>query len=66
MKGMTWREFKDHIDKQLKELGIPEDKVIWYIDISFPVNPEQGKSDYKVPSIYKSVISGDGVGFAIS
>lgn len=34
--GMTWKQFKDAVDKQLSEKGISEDESIWYIDISFP------------------------------
>jgi len=36
MAKMTWKEFKDAIDKELKEKGIDESTEIWYIDISFP------------------------------
>lgn len=34
--GMTWKQFKEEVDKQLAEKGISEDEEIWYIDISFP------------------------------
>ena len=33
---MTWKEFKDAVDKRLAEDGISEDDSIWYIDVSFP------------------------------
>ncbi len=36
MADMTWKEFKDVVDKVLQEKSIPEDIEIWYIDISFP------------------------------
>lgn len=36
MQGMTWKEFKDAVDKKMKEKGIEESVSIWYIDISFP------------------------------
>lgn len=34
--AMTWREFKDDIDKQLAEHGVKGDVEIWYIDVSSP------------------------------
>lgn len=34
--GMTWKQFKEAVDRQLSENGISEDEEIWYIDISFP------------------------------
>ncbi len=36
MKNMTWKEFKELIDKELAEKGLPQDVEIWYIDFSFP------------------------------
>lgn len=38
---MKWSEFKQFIDKELKEMGV-EDPDIWYIDISFPVKDHLG------------------------
>jgi hypothetical protein len=32
---MTWKEFKENADKQMKEKNISEDTPIEYIDISF-------------------------------
>jgi hypothetical protein len=34
----TWKEFKELVEKQMKEKGIPEDVKLWYIDLSFPDN----------------------------
>jgi len=36
MPCMTWKQFKDGVDKQMQEKGISEDTEIWYIDFSFP------------------------------
>ena len=36
MPDMTWKQFKDGVDKQMQEKGISEDTEIWYIDFSFP------------------------------
>lgn len=36
MVGMTWKEFKNSVDKALQEKDIDENTEIWYIDISFP------------------------------
>lgn len=33
---LTWRQFKELVDTQLKEMRQSEDIKIWYIDISFP------------------------------
>ena len=33
---MTWSEFRDEVDRILREKGISEDIPIWYIDISWP------------------------------
>ena len=33
---MTWKEFKDFIDADLKKRGVSEDIEIGYIDISWP------------------------------
>lgn len=32
----TWKEFKELVEKQMKEKGISEDVILWYIDITFP------------------------------
>jgi Tfp pilus assembly pilus retraction ATPase PilT len=32
---MTWKQFKEYVDKELKEKGIEENTELWYIDISF-------------------------------
>jgi predicted nucleic acid-binding protein len=40
MADLTWKEFKEKIDKQLKEKNISEDTRIQYIDISFPRKDE--------------------------
>ena len=29
---LTWRQFKDEVDRQLAEQGISEDKILFYID----------------------------------
>jgi hypothetical protein len=29
---LTWRQFKDAVDAELAEIGVPEDIEIWYID----------------------------------
>lgn len=34
--SMTWKEFKEAVDKQLKEKGISEDAEIWWIDVTCP------------------------------
>ena len=36
MADMTWKEFKEVIDKMLTDRGMPDDIEIWYIDIVFP------------------------------
>ena len=33
---MSWKEFKDAVDKILREDNISEDTEIWYIDIHLP------------------------------
>jgi hypothetical protein len=33
---MSWKEFKDSVDKALEEMGINETEGIWFIDVSFP------------------------------
>lgn len=33
---MTWKEFKETVDNQMRAANITEDAEIWYIDISFP------------------------------
>lgn len=33
---VTWREFRDAIDKMLTEHNVSQDIPIWYIDVSFP------------------------------
>jgi len=51
MGQLTWGEFKEIIDKGLKEQGGGDDTTIWYIDISFPCSdhdmcrPEVGIDD---------------------
>lgn len=37
MEIMTWKEFKEQVDRQLAEQGISEDTPIQYIDLSFPI-----------------------------
>ena len=34
--SMTWKEFKEEVDRQLKEKGVSENEEIFYIDISTP------------------------------
>jgi len=36
MSAMTWKEFKQEVDRQLADAGQSEDVPIWYIDISWP------------------------------
>ena len=36
MEIMTWKQFKDFVDKKLVEHGCSEDAKIEYIDISYP------------------------------
>jgi hypothetical protein len=33
---MTWKEFKDYIDKELEKLGTDENREIEYIDVVYP------------------------------
>jgi hypothetical protein len=34
----TWKEFKELVEKQMKELGLSEDTELNYIDLSFPAD----------------------------
>ena len=34
--SMTWKEFKEEVEKQMDESGISENEEIWYIDLSCP------------------------------
>lgn len=52
MDQITWKEFKEIIDEQLKEKGISEDTEIWYIDISFPRKEDIGAGYEKNLGIY--------------
>lgn len=36
MKQMTWKEFQETVNKQLKDLGADENVQLEYIDISWP------------------------------
>ena len=58
MTSMTWKEFKDAVDKELKENGIDENTEIWYIDISFP-----NKDDFEKGRL--GVVLDDACGIAI-
>ena len=40
MAQMTWKQFKEQVDKRMEEQGISEDVEIWYIDISAPEQDE--------------------------
>lgn len=53
---MTWKEFKEMIDKQMAEQCIQEETTIKYIDISYPS---------ATLSMYKPEISYDGKLMAI-
>lgn len=33
---LTWKQFKEEIDKLLSQNEIPEDALIWFIDVSWP------------------------------
>ena len=33
---VTWKEFRDAVDKMLTDNGVSHDIPIWYIDFSFP------------------------------
>ena len=46
MEQMTWKEFKDAVDKLLAKKGISENEPIWYIDISF-----LNKKDFEMESL---------------
>lgn len=48
---LTWKEFKQIIDTQMKEEGIPESAELEYIDISYPCSTH--------PSCYPKVYFGD-------
>ncbi|MHA1396106.1 MAG: hypothetical protein ACTSSF_00050 [Candidatus Heimdallarchaeaceae archaeon] len=37
---MTWKEFKEKVDKELKELEINEDTNICWIDVTFYISTE--------------------------
>lgn len=45
MATMTWKEFKDAVDKQMKEKGIDENTEIDFIDISMP-DKDSFKKEY--------------------
>ena len=34
--NLTWKQFKEEVDKQLLEKGIDENEDLWYIDIHSP------------------------------
>ena len=34
--NLTWKQFKEEVDKQLLEKGIDENEDLWYIDTCFP------------------------------
>jgi len=38
MKRMTWREFKQEVDENIKKLGRTEDVEIYVIDVKLPYN----------------------------
>lgn len=40
-KRLTWAEFKDNVDKQLKELGISEMQPIFTIDLIFTTTEDK-------------------------
>jgi hypothetical protein len=42
---MTWKEFKEEVDRQLAAQGKDENIDIWYIDISFPDDLTIGTKD---------------------
>ncbi len=48
MANMTWKEFKDAVDKQLAEEGISENEEIEYIDFSFPNKDDFEKGELHV------------------
>lgn len=48
---MTWKEFKEYVDKELEKLGISEDVKIDYIDIIDPIQIEISWDSYGL-SIY--------------
>jgi hypothetical protein len=47
MSIMTWKQFRDYVDSQLKEKGIDENTEIQYIDFSWP--DMQGKNQDEIP-----------------
>jgi hypothetical protein len=34
--NMTWKQFKDSVERQMEKQDVSEDTEIWYIDISSP------------------------------
>jgi len=45
IRTMTWKEFKAHVDAQLKAQDLSENTYIWYIDVSFPTTSGCGIPD---------------------
>lgn len=45
---MTWKEFKEELDRELKAQGIDENTEIWYIDVSFPTIPLKVVADHSI------------------
>lgn len=46
--AMTWKEFKEYVDRKLSEAGRDDGVEIWYIDISYP-----GKeTEYNCPEVH--------------
>ncbi len=43
--SMTWNQFKEHIDKQLKIKGIDPDTQIGWIDVNHPCAEQIGVDD---------------------
>jgi hypothetical protein len=56
MENMTWKEFKDAVDKKLKEDSRDENTEIEYIDISFP-----GKGDFEKGRFDINVVGKNGI-----
>ena len=46
MRTMTWKEFKEYIDSEIKRKGITEDAKIEYIDISYPNLGHESRTPY--------------------
>ena len=44
---MTWKQFRDYVDGELKEKGIDENTEIQYIDFSWP--DMTGKNQDEIP-----------------